>query len=208
MNEKSKRKKQAQLIRIFRKMHRIAAILLFAFFLVVSVTTLLLGWKKHSGDVIMPQTRQGTSDRLEEWIPLTRLHQMAVDSIASYLPAETPFELDRMDVRKDKGIIKFSFKNNYREIQLDGATGAVLSVGTRRADLFEAIHDGSILDTWFDTEHGQFKLIYTSIMGCGLLLFTVSGFWLWYGPKRMKKKKPGPGRNRQLKGGLKQKFST
>ncbi len=190
MKESTRRKKQARLIRIFRKLHRVTAILLFAFFFVVSITTLLLGWKKHSGDVIMPQTHTGTSSNLQEWIPLDRLHVIAVDSIGVYLPQHAPYVLDRMDVRRDDGVIKFSFKNNYREIQLDGATGQVLSIGTRRADLFEAIHDGSILDTLFETEHGQFKLIYTSIMGSGLLLFTVSGFWLWYGPKRMKKKKP------------------
>lgn len=189
MKETIKRKKQAQLIRIFRKLHRITAILLFAFFFVIAITTLFLGWKKHSGDVIMPQTRKGTSANLQEWIALDRLHTMAVDSIGAYLPEQSPFLLDRMDVRKDDGVIKFSFKNNYREIQLDGATGQVLSIGTRRADLFEALHDGSILDTWFNTKHGQFKLVYTSVMGTGLLIFTVSGFWLWYGPKRMKKKK-------------------
>lgn len=189
MNNKQHRKKQARLIRNFRKLHRITGILLFVFFFMVSITTLLLGWKKHSGDVIMPQTRQGISSNLSEWIPLDQLHIIAVDSIESYLPGQAPFVLDRMDVRRDDGVIKFSFKNNYREIQLDGATGEVLSVGTRRADLFEAIHDGSILDTWFNTDHGQFKLIYTSIMGAGLLLFTVSGFWLWYGPRRMKKGK-------------------
>lgn len=188
MKEKEKRKKQAQVIRIFRKLHRMTGILLVSFFLVISVTTLLLGWKKHSGDVIMPQTRQGISSNLEEWIPLNQLHLMAVDSMETHVPKYAPFVLDRMDVRKDEGIIKFSFKNNYLEIQLDASSGQILSIGTRRADLFEAIHDGSILDTWFDTSHGQFKLIYTTTMGSGLLLFTISGFWLWYGPKRMKKK--------------------
>lgn len=188
MKEKEKRKKQAQVIRIFRKLHRMTGILLVSFFLVISVTTLLLGWKKHSGDVIMPQTRQGISSNLEEWIPLNQLHLMAVDSMETHVPNYAPFVLDRMDVRKDEGIIKFSFKNNYLEIQLDASSGQILSIGTRRADLFEAIHDGSILDTWFDTSHGQFKLIYTTTMGSGLLLFTISGFWLWYGPKRMKKK--------------------
>lgn len=190
MKKTTKRKKQARLIRIFRKVHRITGILLFAFFFVIAITTLLLGWKKHSGDVFMPQTRTGSSVNLEEWIPLDQLHVMAIDSIEAYLPNQTPFVLDRMDIRRDDGVIKFRFKDNYREIQLDGATGQVLSIGTRRADLFEAIHDGSILDTWFNTTNGQFKLIYTSVMGAGLLLFTVSGFWLWYGPKRMKKKKP------------------
>jgi uncharacterized iron-regulated membrane protein len=31
------------------------------------------------------------------------------------------------------------------------------------------------------------KLIYNTIMGLALILFTVTGFWLWYGPKRMRR---------------------
>ena len=34
------------------------------------------------------------------------------------------------------------------------------------------------------TDYGQIKLVYTSIMGTALLIFTITGFWLWYGPKR------------------------
>ena len=33
------------------------------------------------------------------------------------------------------------------------------------------------------------KLVYTSIMGLALIIFTLTGFWLWYGPKLIKKNK-------------------
>jgi len=44
-----------------------------------------------------------------------------------------------------------------------------------------------VLDKYFGTKGGQIKLFYTSVMGLALLVFTVTGFWLWYGPKRMRK---------------------
>ncbi|HRG29174.1 MAG TPA: hypothetical protein PLJ00_14850, partial [Chitinophagales bacterium] len=66
-------------------------------------------------------------------------------------------------------------------------TGKLLSIERRRSDFIEKVHDGSILDEVFNTSNGQIKLIYTSIMGLALLIFTITGFWLWYGPKRMRK---------------------
>ncbi|HND16557.1 MAG TPA: PepSY domain-containing protein, partial [Saprospiraceae bacterium] len=96
-------------------------------------------------------------------------------------------KLNRIDVRKDKGTVKFVFDEHYWGIQLDGATGGLLHVEQRRADFLEQIHDGSILDHYLGTSNGQIKLVYTTIMGLALLIFTVTGFWLWYGPKRMRK---------------------
>ena len=69
-------------------------------------------------------------------------------------------------------------------------TGELLHIENRRSDFIENIHEGSILDKYFDTSNEQIKLAYTSIMGLSLLTFTVTGFWLWYGPKRMRKKPP------------------
>ncbi|MFT6995171.1 MAG: hypothetical protein ACJA1P_001912, partial [Maribacter sp.] len=56
----------------------------------------------------------------------------------------------------------------------------------RRADFIENIHDASVLDNYLNTG-GYIKLIYTTVMSIALLLFTVTGFWLWYGPKRMRR---------------------
>lgn len=86
-------------------------------------------------------------------------------------------------------MVKFVFEDHYWSIQLDGATGKLLHIGQRRSDFIENIHDGSILDRYFGTTNGQIKLIYTTIMGLALICFTITGFWLWYGPKQMRKKK-------------------
>jgi hypothetical protein len=74
----------------------------------------------------------------------------------------------------------------YWGVQLDWTTGELLHIEKRRSDLIENIHDGSLLDYLFKTNDEQIKLIYTSVMGTALLTFTISGFWLWYGPKRFK----------------------
>jgi hypothetical protein len=71
-------------------------------------------------------------------------------------------------------------------VQLDCTTGELLHIERRRSDFIENIHDGSILDYVIETDGEQIKLVYTTIMGGALLLFTISGFWLWYGPKKFK----------------------
>lgn len=162
--------------------------LLFIFFFVVACTGLLLGWKKDTGGFILAKTYQGSSNDLKDWLPIHVLHEKAVGVMRESAPPGLSLALDRIDVRPDKGVVKFVFVEHYWGVQLDGATGEVLHVERRRADFIENVHDGSILDYLAGTEGGQIKLAYTSIMGLALLLFTVTGFWLWYGPKRFRAK--------------------
>jgi hypothetical protein len=188
MNQvKSKRQRQAKNIRTFRKIHRTTGIFLFVFFIIVSLSGILLGWKKHSGEIIIPKTYIGTSNDLKKWLSLDELHIKADNILSDSVSTELPLELDRIDIRKDKGTVKFIYANDLWEIQLDAATGKLLNIGKRNSDLIENIHDGSILDSYFGTSNGQIKLIYTTIMGTALLLFSLTGFWIWYGPKRMRK---------------------
>lgn len=181
------KKRQAKIIRVFRKVHRKTGALLFIFFFFMSASGILLGWKNNSNGIIIPKTQNGTSTNLKEWLPIDQLHQKAIVILHDSISSNVDETIDRIDIRKNKGIVKFVFENHYWEIQLDGATGNLLSIGKRNSDLIENIHDGSILDQWFNTSQKSFKLIYTTIMGGSLLLFTISGFWLWYGPKRMKR---------------------
>jgi len=46
MSESNKRKSQAKTLRVFRKVHRTTGAFLFIFFFIISITGLLLGWKK------------------------------------------------------------------------------------------------------------------------------------------------------------------
>ncbi len=188
MDQKTKRVKQAKVLRIFRKVHRITGALLFVFFFIVAITGLLLGWKKHSGGLILADTQSGTSSDLKTWLPMDSLQSLAIDLLHENVSPSLSNEIDRIDVRPGKGVVKFSFKDHYYGLQLDGATGKLLQVEQRRSDFIEHIHDGTIVDNLLNTGSGLFKLFYTTVMGLALILFTVTGFWLWYGPKRMRRR--------------------
>lgn len=180
----TRRQDQAKILRGVRKIHRWTGASLFVVFLFVSITGLLLGWKKDSKGYLLPNTQKGISAKAEDWLSLNNLQDHALFLIDSLHP-ELDSSIDRLDVRPGKGIVKFTFENHYHELQLDLSTGNLLSAGKRRSDLLEQIHDGSIIDKQFGS--GFFKLLYTTVAGLALLVFTVTGFWLWYGPKRMRK---------------------
>jgi uncharacterized iron-regulated membrane protein len=186
MTEQKGRQGQAKILRIFRKVHRLTGAFLFIFFFVVSVTGLLLGWKKNSGGYIMAKSYNGTSTDLKDWLPVDSLHVLASKYLHESVSPVLSTELDRIDIRKDKGMVKFLYSNHFTGLQLDGATGNLLHIETRRSDYLEKVHDGSIIDFYLGTS-GLFKLIYTTLMGVALLVFTITGFWLWYGPIRMKR---------------------
>lgn len=183
----NKRRKSARIIRYFRKIHRQTAVFLFLAFFIMAGTGLLLTWKKNSGGLILAKTESGTSTQLSEWLPLDSLQFAAVSFLQDSISPSLSAEIDRIDVRPGKGIVKFTFVGHYKGLQVDGATGRILKVENRNSDLIEHIHDGSILDFLFGTGTEIFKLIYSTIMGIALLLFTITGIWIWWGPKRMRK---------------------
>ncbi len=181
--------KRAKVLRIFRKLHRLTGTFLFAFFFVVAVSGLLLGWKKHTGDLLLAETRSGTSVNQAEWLPLNEVSAKAQAYLRESVSAELSAEIDRIDVRPGKGVAKILFADHYQSLQIDLATGEILNLETRRSDFIEQIHDGSLVDKLMGWNNGLFKLAYTTTMGLALLLFTVTGFWLWCGPKLLRKQK-------------------
>jgi uncharacterized iron-regulated membrane protein len=186
MSEKT-RQQQAKLLRIFRKIHRVTGALLFVFFFFISISGLLLAWKKNSNGIILAKSYKGTSTDLKDWLSIDSLHNQACQILHDSVSPNLSPELERIDIRKDKGMVKFVFADQFWGIQLDGATGKLLHIERRRADFIEKVHDGSILDYYTGLSNNAFKLIYSTIMGLALLVFTITGFWLWYGPIQMRK---------------------
>ena len=182
---------QVTVLRIFRKVHRMMGAVLFIFFFVVAITGALLGWKKNTNGWLLPVTTKGTSTNLAVWKPIASLHAIADSVLLNRVDKTLSNDLDRIDIRKEKGIVKFVYAKHYWEVQLDGATGNVLQVNLRKSDFIEDIHDASYLDTYFNTKGEPIKLTYTLIMGVALFLFCTTGFWLWYGPKLIRNKKRG-----------------
>ena len=179
---------QVAVLRIFRKVHRTMGAFLFLFFFIVAITGLLLGWKKNSNGWILPASAKGKSTQLETWKPVNELLHIADSVLLHDVDASLSTKIDRIDIRKDKGIVKFIYTDHYWEIQLDGQTGEALQINQRKSEFIEDIHDGSYLDIYFKTKGEPIKLVYTLIMGLALLIFTITGFWLWYGPKLIRNK--------------------
>jgi hypothetical protein len=177
---------KAKQLRTFRKIHRFSASFLLVFFFFIAISGTLLGWKKHSNGFLLKDTQIGTTTDLKQWISLDSLRTIAVHTHQNITLEEGI--INRMEIRPEKGIIKFTFKNSFIGLQIDGATGAVLSEETRRSDFIEQIHDGSIVDRALGWTSGSFKVFYTTIMGLGLLVFTITGYLLWAGPRKIKRK--------------------
>ncbi len=189
MTPKNYHKKQFQTIRLFRKVHKILAIYLFIFFFIVSISGLLLGWKKHSGGIISPKSYIGSTTDLAKWLPIDSLNKLASNILHDSISVNLSTELDRIDIRKELGMVKFVYINHYWGIQLDGATGGLLNLEKRRSDFIENVHDGTIFDKYLGTNKTYIKLIYSTLMGIALLVLNITGFWLWYGSKKNYNKK-------------------
>jgi uncharacterized iron-regulated membrane protein len=172
-----------QLLRSVRKIHRTLGIFLFCFFIIIGSTGLLLGIKKNSGGLILAPTQEGSRKDLKSWL--------TIDSIVTIGQQEMRRQglhdqIERIDVRPKNGVVKMSFSGHYTGVQIDGATGKILSQEIRRSDWIEHLHDGSFIDHTLGWKSGQFKLVYTVVMGLALITFSLTGFWLWYGPRKVK----------------------
>lgn len=133
---------------------------------VVIVTGIILQLKKES-DWIQPSTKKGTGK-----VPVIGFDRV-LEVVKTVPEAEVADwdDIDRLDVRPGKGMLKVRCKNRW-EVQLDAHSGAILQVAFRRSDLIESLHDGSFF-------HDAVKLwiflpaaiILAVLWGTGLYLF-------------------------------------
>lgn len=173
-------KQIADKTRNFRVYHRYLGLILGVLVLISSITGLLLGWKKDI-DLLQPPTQKGASTDLKQWLPLSKMATLATAGLDSATSIKDN-PIDRIEARLDKGIVKVIFLEGSWEVQLDSTTGKVLSVARRHSDWIEKIHDGSIVSDLF-------KLISMNVLGLGLLFISVTGFFLWFYPKKIRRLK-------------------
>jgi hypothetical protein len=116
---------------------------------------------------IQPPTKRGQSE-----IPSLDFAQVL--EIARTVPeAEIRSweDIDRLDVRPGRGIIKIRSENNW-EIQIDHASGEILNTAYRRSDIIESIHDGSIF-------HPLAKPWLFLLFAFGFLVLWITGVYLF-----------------------------
>ncbi|MEW9799297.1 PepSY domain-containing protein [Alteromonas sp. CYL-A6] len=144
---------------------------------------ILLQVKKQS-DWIQPPTQKGQSTA--PGISFERILEVA----ASVEPLNVSGwqDIDRLDVRPDKGLIKVQAVNHW-EAQIDAQTGALLQVAYRRSDIIESIHDGS----WFADAAKLWLFLPAAIL---LFIMWCTGTVLMYTTLKSKYKKQHARRGR------------
>ena len=178
---KSRKQKEVKRLRNYRSYHKYIGLVLAILLFISAITGFFLGWKKNV-DLLQPSTQKGASAEMTDWKPAAELAEIATNHLYTSYPRQIDNPIDRMDFRPSKGIVKVLFENHWWEVQVDCTTGEVLSAAKRHSDWIEQIHDGSIISDLF-------KLVSMNILGIGLTLMILTGFWLWYGPKLVKRLK-------------------
>ncbi len=172
-------KKYIKSLRQFRVVHRLLGISLALFLVISAVTGVLLALKKDIA-IIQPKTQKGKNFDLKSWKSIETIAKIAETALYAAEPTQVGNPVNRLDVRPSKGVVKVLFDRGYWEVQVDPATGEVKSIAKRHSDWIESLHDGSIVSDLF-------KLISMNFLGIGLLVLIVTGLWLWYGPKRIRR---------------------
>jgi uncharacterized iron-regulated membrane protein len=159
-----------------RRIHYWVALLALPPLLVIIGTGLLLQMKKNWAWVQPPEIRgTGTSPAIE--------FDALVAAAASVpgMHVNSWDEVNRVDVRPDRGLAKVWLKNGW-EVQVDLGTGEVLQTAYRRSDVIETIHDGS----FFAGDLTKLGLFLPA--GLVLLVLWMTGAWMIWVPIRNRRR--------------------
>ncbi len=161
-----------------RKLHRWGAVVTVLPLLVVITSGLLLQVKKQIPWVQPPSMKGSAKNKtpVQSWGNL-----LAVARSIPEAQIESWEDVDRIDVRPGKGTAKLQSRNRW-ELQIDLATGEILSSTYRRSDLIESLHDGS-----FFSDGAKLWVFLPN----GLILFGLwlTGAWLWWIPLGAKRRR-------------------
>lgn len=161
--------------RDLRKIHRWGGALIALPFLLVLITGLILQVKKEV-DWVQPPSQTGVST-----IPTISFDDiLSASKTVPEAKIQSWQDIDRLDVRPDKGIVKVRANNRW-EIQIDTETSEILQVAYRRSELLESLHDGS----WF---HNSAKLWVFLPSGIVVTVLWITGIYLFFIPYFAKRK--------------------
>lgn len=159
-----------------RSIHKWASIIIALPLLVVLISGILLLLKKEIS-FIQPPTARGES-------PVPSLHfdqVLAIAQSVSTAKIQSWDDIDRLDIRPSKGLIKIRSYNRV-EIQIDSSSGEILHIAKRRSDLIESIHDG----TFFHKKANLWLMLPSAVAA---LLILVTGVVLFFIPYIIKNRK-------------------
>ena len=174
MNSPTKQKSAAP--KVHRRLHRLGALLSALPVLVVIVSGVFLQVKKEWSWVQPPTQRGSTTELAIDWDTI-----LASAAAVPEAGIETWDDVDRLDVRPGKGMLKVRAKSRW-EVQLDASTGEVLQTSYRRSDLIESIHDGSFF--------GDATKLWVFLPAAFVLLgLWLTGIYLWLLPHLVRRRR-------------------
>lgn len=168
--------RRSQAPKLNRRLHRVGALISALPVLVIVVSGLFLQLKKDWSFVQPPTVRGSTAGLEVSWDTI-----LAGAASVDEAGIKTWDDVDRLDVRPGKGMLKVRGKNRW-EVQLDAATGEVLQASYRRSDLIESIHDGS-----FFAEGAKLWIFLPAAVV--LLGLWISGVYLWLLPHLIRRRR-------------------
>ncbi len=136
--------------------------------LVIMIGAGILLMVKKEFDWIQPPSQRSAGEGMPS-LALSELFEAAVTK--GGLDVNQWSDLDRADIKPDKGIAKF-ISGSGMEVQVDLYTAEVLQVAMRRSDVIESIHDGSYFTDWM-------KLYVFLPVGVFLLGLWITGLYLF-----------------------------
>ncbi|MEM9381903.1 MAG: PepSY-associated TM helix domain-containing protein [Planctomycetota bacterium] len=174
MTTQAKQKSTAP--KVNRRLHRVGALLSALPVLVVIVSGVFLQVKKE-WSWVQPPTQRGSTQQLSiDWDTI-----LASAAGVPEAGIETWDDVDRLDVRPGKGMLKVRAKSRW-EVQLDATTGEVLQTSYRRSDLIESIHDGSFF--------GRAAKLWVFLPAAFVLLgLWLTGIYLWLLPHLVRRRR-------------------
>lgn len=151
----------------------------------IAVTGFLLANKGRLSWMRPPEAKGGSFEQLAEVVTLDQAAQAAF--ALGHPELQSHKDIDRIDYRPKHNIFKVISKNGYREVQVDGKTGEVLTSSFRADQMTEDIHDLSFFGDFFH----EWLL---SLVAVILLALSVSGTYMFIVPilrRRAFKKRGG-----------------
>ena len=149
-----------------RKVHYWGAFIVSLPVIIIIISGILLQLKKDV-DWIQPPTKVGSESNL----PALSFDQiLATAKRSNNAQINSWSDIDRLDVRIEKGIVKVRAKNKW-EIQIDTNNGNILNEAYRRSDMIESFHDGS----WFNEKVKKWVFLPSGLI---LLVLWLTGVYL------------------------------
>lgn len=156
-----------------RDLHKWIGLFAALFLALISFTGFVLAIKAKS-DTIRPPTKKGAE--MPRFAEVVTLDAAANAAFAVGLPElKALSDIDRFEYHVEKNVYKILSAKAYHEVQVDGGTGQVLSVGKRNDQMFEDIHDLSFFN---DVLH-EWGL---PVIAVGLFTLAVTGTWMFFVP--------------------------